>query len=192
MDRLPSRPDEALAQRRTERRWIPVLIVTALILLVAQGAKSVADAMAGPTAPAVEVGSAVEIQPRPGWDVESISTSPPAARLHRGTVLLDVFVYGAEAGGAAAVAQRYVDEALRPGLASVWIGGAAETTLAGGVPAVRFGYIGLTHDGVSLEGVVIAASGHAASAVFDAYAPRGSLATVAQDLRVMIDGAVLR
>jgi hypothetical protein len=40
--------------------------------------------------------------------------------------------------------------------------------------------------------VVIAASGSSASAVFDAYAPRGELATVAGDLQAMIDGAEVR
>ena len=72
------------------------------------------------------------------------------------------------------------------------IGEAAPTTLAGEVPAVRFGYQGITQDGVPLEGVVIAASGSTASVVFDAYAPRGELATVAGDLQAMIDGAEVR
>ena len=87
---------------------------------------------------------------------------------------------------------RYVGEALRPSLAQVTIGEAAPTTLAGGVPAVRFGYVGVTDDGLQLQGVVIAASGSSASVVFDAYAPGGELATVAGDLQAMIDGAEVR
>jgi len=192
VDGPPERPDEAPAQRVQERRWVPVLIVAALILLVAQGAQTVADATAGATEPAVTVGPTVQLQPRPGWDLVTTSSDPPAARLQRGSVLLDVFAYPAEPAGPVAVAQRYVDEALRPSLAQVSIGEAAETMLAGGVPAVRFGYVGITREGVPLEGVVIAAAGPSASAVLDAYAPQGELATVAEDLHVMFDGATVR
>jgi len=191
-DQAPFRPDEAPAQRVRERRWVPTLIVAALVVVVAQGARTVADATAGAAGPVVTVGSAVTVQPRAGWDLESVSANPPAARFHRGPVLLDVFVYPPASEGPAAVAASYVEQALRPSLEQVTVGGAAATTLAGGVPAVRFGYVGITHDGVPLEGVVIAASGASASAVFDAYGPQGALATVAEDLRAMFDGAVVR
>jgi hypothetical protein len=192
MEQVPLRPDEAPAQRVHERRWIPTLIVTALIVVVAQGARTVADATAGGTGPAVTVGSAVTVQPRPGWDLESTSTDPSIARLHRGPVFLDVVAYPPTAEGPAAVSARYVEQTLRPSLAQVSVGSAATTVLAGGVPAVRFGYVGITDDGVLLEGIVIAASGTTASVVFDAYAPHGELATVADDVRAMIDGAVVR
>jgi len=191
-DQAPFRPDVSHAQRVRERRWVPTLIVVALIVVVAQGARTVADVTAGDTGPAVTVGSAVTVQPRPGWDLERISTEPPAARFHRGPVLLDVIVYPPSADGPAALAASYVEGSLRAGLARVTVGSAATTTLAGGVPAVRFGYQGITHDGVPLEGVVIAASGTSASVVFDAFAPLGDLATVADDLRTMFDGAVVR
>ena len=131
-DRLPLRPDEARTQRVRERRWLPALIVASLIVAVAQGARTVATVTAGPAGPAVTVGSAVTVQPRAGWDLETASADPPAARFHRGPVLLDVFVYPAEPGGPAAVATRYVEGSLRPSLAQVTIGQAAATTLAGG------------------------------------------------------------
>jgi len=171
---------------------VPTLIVAGLIVLVAQGARTAADATAGATGPAVTVGSAVTVQPRPGWDLEGTSTDPPAARFHRGPVLLDVIVFPADPYGPTSVAARYAEESLRPSLAQVAIGEAAPTTLAGGVPAVRFGYVGITEDGVPIEGVVVAASGSSVSAVFDAYAPQGELATVADDLRAMFDGATVR
>ena len=188
----PARPDPTPAQRVRERRWVPALIVTALIVLVTQGARAVADVTAGATRPAITIGSVLTLQPRPGWDVTSASVAPPTARLHRGPVLLDVLVYPVSPEGPEAVAARYVEEALRTDLTRVSIGEAASTTLAGGVPAVRFGYQGITADGVLLEGVITAASGPDASAVFDAYAPPGELATVIEDVRVMIDGAEVR
>jgi hypothetical protein len=54
---------------------------------------------------------------------------------------------------------------------------------------VRFGYVGVTADGQAVEGVVVVATGVRTSAVFDAAAPKGELAAVAGDLRVMVDGA---
>ena len=192
VDPMPVRPDEAPSQRVRERRWVPTLIVAALILIVAQGARTVADATAGATGPPITVGSVLTLQPRPGWDVVSTTAVPPAARLHRGPVLLDVFVYPVAPDGPGGVAARYVEGALRPSLAQVVIGEAAPITLAGGVPAVRFGYQGITEDGVPLEGVVIAASGSSASVVFDAYAPHGELPTVIEDVRAMVEGAEVR
>ena len=142
VDPMPVRPDEAPSQRVRERRWVPTLIVTALIVVVAQGARTVADATSAPPGPPITVGSVLTLQPRPGWDVVSTTAVPPAARLHRGPVLLDVFVYPVAPDGPGGVAARYVEGALRPSLAQVVIGEAAPITLAGGVPAVRFGYAG--------------------------------------------------
>ena len=122
---VPVRPDEAPAQRVRERRWAPALIVAALIVVVAQGARTVADATAGAIGPAVTVGSAVTLQPRPGWDLESTGMDPPAARFHRGPVLLDVVAYPPTNVGPAAVAAGYVEQTLRPGLAQVSVGSAA-------------------------------------------------------------------
>ncbi|HLB39890.1 MAG TPA: hypothetical protein VJM84_05505 [Actinomycetota bacterium] len=189
-DRAPERPDEASSQRVAERRWLPAAAVTALILLVAGGARTVADATASDAGPPVRVGAVAQIQPRPGWDLETRSDDPPAARLHRGPVLLDVFALPPDAAGAISVARRFVDEALRPGLAQVTVGEPAATRV-GEVEAVRFGYVGVTRDGVPVEGVVTVASGPSVSVVFDAYAPQGELVTVAEDLRAMIDGAVI-
>jgi hypothetical protein len=192
VDPAPARPDEVPNQRVRERRWVPTLIVTALIVVVAQGARTVADAAAGAPSPPVTVGSALTLQPRPGWEVITTTAVPPATRLHRGPVFLDVFVYPAASDGPAGVAARYVEEALRGSLEQVTIGEAAPTTIAGGVPAVGFGYQGVTEDGLLLEGVVIAASGSSASAVFDAYAPHGELPTLIEDVRAMVDGAEVR
>ncbi len=189
--RAPGRVDESAAQRVTERRWLPAALVTALILVVAGGGVTAAHITAGAAGAPVAVGAAVQVQPRAGWDLESRSDAPPFARFHRGPVLVDVIAYPREPAGPLAVAQRYVAESLRPGLASVSVGEPAATTIAGGVEAVRFGYVGITNAGVPVEGVVVAANGATAAAVFDAYGPHGALATVADDLRAMIEGAVV-
>ena len=64
-------------------------------------------------------------------------------------------------------------------------------TCTNGVPAVRFAYVGITSDGRSVEGVVVAATTDHAAVVFDASAPGGELAAVADDLRAMVEHAVI-
>lgn len=188
-DQAPERTDEAPAQRVRERRWLPLILVSALILVVSGGARTAAQVTAGTPGPPVTVGGDVRIQPLAGWDLEQ--SDDDGARFHRGPVLLDVFVGPPDPQGAASLAQRYVDSGLRASLAHVSVGEPGTTTIAGGVPAVRFGYVGITTDGVPIEGVVVAANGAHGAAVFDAYAPQGALATVADDLRTMIDTAAV-
>ncbi|MDP9184755.1 MAG: hypothetical protein M3O29_03685, partial [Actinomycetota bacterium] len=139
----------------------------------------------------VRVGAAIEIQPRPGWDVEAITTVPPSARLHRGPVVLEVLAAAPDPAGPSALADRYVAEHLRPQLSQLVLATPDATSLADGVPAVRFSYIGVTSDGRVVDGLVVAATGARASAIFDASAPNGELVTVADDLKTMIDGAVI-
>jgi hypothetical protein len=186
----PEPSDEAIAQRVAERRWVPVIVVTGLILLLAGGGRTLAAVGAGETRAPLDVG-AVEIQPPLGWDVVVTVATPPFARLQRGSVVLDVFAGAPEPAGPLALAERYVDERLRLGLRRLAVANPAATTLANGVPAVRFGYVGVTADGRAVEGVVVAATGARASALFDASAPQGELATAADDVRTMIAGAVV-
>jgi hypothetical protein len=178
-------------QPAAHRRWVPVLVVVALIGLVVGGAQVLSAAVAEHDAPPVQIGTAVRIQPRPGWDVQSVTASPPTARLHRGPVILAVFAMDPEPLGPGAVADRYVEEQLGQGLSQLAVATQDPTTLAGGVPAVRFAYVGFTSDGRSVEGVVVAATTDHAAAVFDASAPGGEIATVAEDLRAMVEHAVI-
>jgi hypothetical protein len=193
MDRAGAAPDriDGAGSPTAEQRWVPALIVVALILLVVGGARGLAAVVTGGVGGPVRVGAAIEIQPRPGWDVEAISTAPPSARLHRGPVVLDVLAAAPDPAGPNALADRYVTEHLRPQLSQLVLATPDATSLADGVPAVRFGYVGVTSDGRAVEGLVVAASGVRASAIFDASAPNGELVTVADDLKTMIEGAVI-
>jgi hypothetical protein len=106
-------------------------------------------------------------------------------------VTLDVASSGPEPAGPASVAQRYVDVVLRSRLAQLAVADPSSTALDDGVPAVRVFYVGVTSDGQAVEGVVVVATGARTSAVFDAAAPKGELAVVADDLRAMVDGATV-
>jgi hypothetical protein len=173
---------------KREQRWLPVAIVTALIVVVAGGARTFADATAGPTAP-ITLGS-VRVQPQPGWQVEG-PVQPTAVRLHRGPVVLDVFAGGSFPGGPSALAASYLDQRLVPAFARIVPSNFDPTLVVDGAPAVSFTYVGVTNDGVAIEGIVVAADTTDASVVFDAQAPKGELAAAIEDIRATIDGAVI-
>jgi hypothetical protein len=171
-----------------ERRWLPVLIVTALIVVVAGGARTFADATAGSTGP-IALGS-VRVQPQPGWQVEG-SVQPAAVRLHRGPVVLDVFAGGSFPGGPSALAAIYLDQRLVPAFVRIAHSDFDPSLVVDGAAAVSFTYVGVTSDGVQVEGIVVAADTTDASVVFDAKAPKGELTNAIEDVRTMIDDAVL-
>ena len=171
-------------------RWLPPAIVVGVIALIVGGGQALAGALTSSEGGVVRVG-AVELQPRPGWEVVSATTDPDVARLHRGAVALDIIASGPDATGPASIVVRYVEERLRPILSQLSPAGPELVVLPNGAPAARVAYVGVTPDGLSIEGVVTAVAGSSASALFDAAAPRGELIAVADDLQAMIDGAVV-
>jgi hypothetical protein len=171
------------------RRWLPVLVVVAVIAIVAGGGQLAGAAgSAAPVGPQ-EVGGAVRVRPLPGW---AASTSPgaslPERTLTRGSVTLHVVAVPGWSGTPEDLAQTYLDRSLRPRFDDLEIGQASSGTLTSGVPAVRFGYVGLA-DGVTIEGAATVATGVTTGAIFDAWAPKGDLAWVASDVDTMIEDA---
>jgi len=164
------------------------VVVTLLIVLVAEGVRSVA----GPTVPAagpVMIGN-VRVQPQPGWQLEGPAT-PTFARLHKGPVVLDVAVGGPVPGGPVPLATLYRERQLEPAFAQFAQGLPESTLLPSGVAAIRFTYVGVTADGVAVEGLVVAVDTVDRSVVFDARAPSGELPGALDDIRAMIEGATL-
>jgi len=182
----PARVDEVATQRVRERRWWPALVVAGAILALVLTGRLLGGVGSMP-AP-VTVGD-LRVQPSPGWELDR--SEPGAVRLRRGSAVLDIYASPSSYTGPGGVAASYVNQVLRPGLSQLTLAEPAPTTIAHGVPAVRVGYVGLTHDGVAIEGVVVAANGPRSAVVFDAAAPQGVLATVAGDVGAMIDQAVL-
>jgi hypothetical protein len=180
----PMRVDEAPAQRVRERRWLPAIIVTTLILALIAGGHLVQGTSASPP---VVVGD-VQVQPLPGWTLDQRGTG--AVRLRRGSAVLDIYAAPSSYTGAVGVATSYIEQVLRPGMRQLSTTEPTMTTVAGGVPAVRVNYVGVTPDGVAIEGVILAASGPRSAVVFDAAAPEGSFAAVAGDVASMVDRAV--
>jgi hypothetical protein len=186
----PVRPDEAPAQRVTERRWLPVIGVVAVIAVVAFGAGSAS----GSPGPPVDVAGIVRLQPEPGWEVVERADAGTVhrVRLQRDNTLLDVYGVESLGGSPSELAAEFQREILSTQFDRLTIGGTGDVTLPSGLPAVVFGYVGVSGDGVSVEGVVTAIVGiDGNGAVFDGFAPQGELAAGVGDLRSMIDGATV-
>lgn len=186
MRSAPPRPDEAPAQRRTERRWLPALAVLAVIVAVTGGAQ-VVEAIAGAEAPVV-VGTTVTVTPEPGWAVVSVTEGDPTSQalLSRGAANLLVVATPAGAGAVQELGRGYV-QTLQDRFAQVRIGEAGVE----GNRVARFGYVGVTGDGVAVEGVValVADPVTGSGAIFDGFAPKGSLGAAIGDLRTMVETA---
>jgi hypothetical protein len=147
-----------------ERRWWPTLAVLAVIVFVAGGSRAVGDALAGPAGPAVEVGGVTTVQPAPGWAVEARS----------------------EQAGIVQVLREVYEGVLQGRFAHLTIGVPARDDAG----RLAFGYVGVTSDGITVEGVAIAAVGPSGdAAVFDGFSPEGDLAAVVDDLRLMVGTA---
>jgi hypothetical protein len=169
-------------------RWLPVLAVIAVIALIAGGGQLVGRATDGASAPQL-VGGAVRVRPLPGWAAAEPRGAPlPELVLTRGSVTLHVLAVPGWRGTAEDLARTYFDRTLRPRFDELEIGQASTGTLASGVPAIRFGYVGVA-EGVPIEGAVTVATGATAGAIFDASAPKGDLAWVASDVDAMIQDA---
>jgi hypothetical protein len=171
-------------------RWVPLVAVIGVITVVVGGAQVFGRAVTPNGGGILHVG-AVALQPPPGWDVESVTTSPAEARLHRGAVVLDVSASGPQATGPASIAVRFVEQTLRPTLSQLLPAPPELVVLPSGASAARIAYVGVTREGSTIEGVVTAIAGASSSVTFDAAAPRGELIAVADDLQRMIEGAMV-
>ena len=189
----PPRPDEASSQRRVERRWIPAIAVVLVMLSLTVGAHAIGARLAGQRQPLTGMPGVLEVQPAPGWEVAERSDDGATHQLllRRGTAGLLIVGIEAYGRGPEDLAHDYAEQVLDQHLAQLRIGGdAGAVMLPSGLEAVRFGYVGVTADGVTIEGVVTAVvSPSGTGVVFDGFAPEGDLVSAAGDLSSMIDSA---
>ena len=201
----PARPDAPAGTARPPRRWVPVWIVCAVILVSVLGGFVTAAALPAPATRVVSVDDRVTVAPAPGWALvgqDRVTLPDPSggtltgafAQLSRGSGSLDVLaVQGldADADGAAVY---YAREILRSQLARLTVSGLEHVVLRSGLQAARFGYIGTEPEGgAAIEGSVTVVVGPSGTiAVFDGWAFEGQLELIAEDLARMIDSAEVR
>jgi hypothetical protein len=193
----PPRPDEKLAFRRPERRWLPVLCVLAALVVVVGGGYVTAAALSEPVGAPITVSDVVRIQPLSGWSLAARGrlniTGPEYARLTRGVGSVDVVAYPGRGGTAEALAVAYTRqldlEVTRLSVSSHL----SPLRTASGSQGVRFSYAGVDPDtSASIDGevtVIVGPSGNGAA--FDGWAPAGLLPYVSHDIGSMIDRAIV-
>lgn len=184
----PVRPDEAGSQRRLERRWLPVLGVIAVILAVTLGPRGVGEALSGPAT----IEGLVTVHAEAGWSVVTRRDEGSVHQLllRKGSDGLLVVALAGYGGTAADLGREYAARALRGEYRGLSVGEPAPATLGSGVSGVRFGYVGVTNQGSTVEGIVVAVQTPGGNGiVFAAFAPEGSLAAAIDEVGRMIDGA---
>lgn len=171
-----------------ERRWIPPLLVAAVIVTVVAGGYVVADTLGEPTDGTVVVSGTVTIHPLPGWELGERFGDPPGARFTRGNASLDVASIPF-AGSDVELLTAYVQEILEPEAQQLRVSESVEAvTLDSGLTGSRIAYVGTFGDvQAPIEGEVSAVvSPSGVGVVFDGWAPSGQMRFAVDDVRTMV------
>ena len=173
-----------------ERRVLPAAGVVLTLVVVVIGGYVTAGALSSPSGNPVEVAGVVTVTPLSGWELAERFADPPTARLTRGSASLDVAAVSF-GGSREELARAYVDEVLEPQAEQLSVSEIETVTLASGLEASRFSYVGTFGDvQVAIEGEVTALVSPSGSAViFDGWAPSGLLQYALDDVRTMIERA---
>jgi hypothetical protein len=176
------------AHRQRRSGWVASVVIVGVIVMVTFGGYVMASLLSTDAGHPATVGGLVSVSPLSGWEA-SDQNAAEFLRLSRGNGTLDVIVAPSGAATAEALATTYADDVLRGQLSSLEVSSdLEELTLAGGIAAVRFSYVGVAQQtGAPIEGEVtslVAPSG--AAIVFDAWAPEGLLPFVQDDVRTMV------
>lgn len=177
----------------TGRALLATAVVGGAIAAVVLGGYAIGGALMGAAGPPIDVAGVVRVQPLSGWELAARFAEPPRARLTRGSGNLDV-VAVPFAGPAAELARQYVRAVLEPEARQLSVSREVErVTLESGLPGVRIAYVGLFGKAQApIEGEVTAfVSPSGVGAVFDAWGPEGVLRYVLDDVRTMIERAVI-
>jgi hypothetical protein len=182
------------AGRNSFARWWPALTVVAAIALATVGGRVAASVVDGAASATVGVAGVAVVDLPEGW-IEHAEAPPDAGGA------LQRFVVTKGAATAVVTTIEHADAA--PPVASAYVRDVLDrrflrlattpprAVVMGGVPGVRIAYVGDTPTRPAVEGLItVAVAGDGSGLVLDAFAPEGSLASVAGDLDAMTEGAV--
>lgn len=173
------------------RRWIPVVVLVAVMTGVVTGGYVTSDALGETSGETVTVSSSVRITPLPGWELAERFADPPEIRLTSGSTSLDVATIPFTGTDVDLLAS-YVDEVLEPDAEQFQVSEEVEPIrLASGLTGTRIAYVGLFGDvQAPIEGEVTAVvSPSGAGVIFDGWAPAGQLQFEIDEIDEMIDRA---
>jgi len=179
------------APRLRQRRWIPVVVLVAVMTGVVSGGYVTSDALGETSGETVMVSASVRITPLPGWVLAERFGDPPGIRLTSGSTSLDVATIPFTATDVDLLAS-YVGEVLEPDAEQFQVSEEVEPIrLASGLTGTRIAYVGLFGDvQAPVEGEVTAVvSPSGAGVIFDGWAPAGQLQFEIDEIDEMIERA---
>jgi hypothetical protein len=174
-----------------QRRWIPVIALTAVLAAVTSGGYLTSDALGEVRGGAVAVGTSVRVTPFPGWELAGRWTHPDRIRLTSGSTSLDVAAFPFD-GTDVDLLGWYVDNILEPDAEQFRVSEEVEPVrLASGLTGSRIAYVGLFGDvQAPIEGEVTAVvSPTGQGVIFDGWAPAGQLQFEIDEIDAMIERA---
>ena len=172
-------------------RWIPVVVLAAVLAAVTSGGYLTSDALGEIQGGAVTVGTSVRVTQLPGWELAGRSTDPDRIRLTSGSTSLDVAAFPFD-GTDVDLLGRYVDDVLEPDAEQFRVAEEVEPVrLASGPAGSRIAYVGLFGDvQAPIEGEVTAVvSPSGQGVIFDGWAPGGQLQFEIDEIDEMIERA---
>ena len=175
------------------RRWIPVVVLVAVMAGVVSGGYVTSDALGETTGDTVTVSASVRITPLPGWVLAERFGDPPGIRLTSGSTSLDVATIPFTGTDVDLLAS-YIDQVLEPDAEQFQVSEEVEPVhLASGLTGTRIAYVGLFGDvQTPIEGEVTAVvSPSGAGVIFNGWAPAGQLQFEIDEIDEMIERAVI-
>jgi len=175
------------------RRWIPVVVLVAVMAGVVSGGYVTSDALGETTGDTVTVSASVRITPLAGWELAERFGDPPGIRLTSGSTSLDVATIPFTGTDVDLLAS-YIDQVLEPDAEQFQVSEEVEPVrLAFGLTGTRIAYVGLFGDvQAPIEGEVTAVvSPSGAGVIFNGWAPAGQLQFEIDEIDEMIERAVI-
>ena len=173
------------------RRWIPVIVLAAVMIGVVSGGYLTSDALGRVGGETVVVSSSVSITALPGWELAGRFDDPTGIRLSKGSSSLDVATIPFT-GTEADLLRAYVENVLQPDAEQFRVSETVErVALDNGLTGARIAYVGLFGDvQAPIEGEVTAVvSPTGAGVIFDGWAQSGQLQFAIDDIRTMVQRA---
>lgn len=174
----------------TSRPWVPTLVVLGVVLSTTFGGYLTAGALSEPTGAPVSIPGAVSVRPLSGWQPAEPGSvaGRPFVRLSRGSATVVAVAWGPVAVAAESFAIEVRDDLLAEQLERLTVSETlSPVSFEQGLEGRRFTFVGIDRaSGIAVEGEVTTVLAAGRGVVFIGSAPEGLLATVDDDVRVMV------
>lgn len=173
------------------RRWLPVVVLAALLIVVVTGGYVTSDALGKAGGDTVTVSPSVSVVAPPGWEVADRFSDPVGVRLTSGGTSL-VVLTAPFTGTNVDLLSSFERQVLEPHAVQFRVSqDVRQVRLASGLTGSRITYIGRFGDvQAPIEGVATAVvSPSDLGVIFDGWAPTGQLRFAIDDIDTMVEQA---